>query len=81
MSENKETKIQKRIPVDKTSSAEICHRIERLCSEIDPYSPLSEEVIAELKLLGVENFENPFSLTNHLLQLLDKYQADVKKLQ
>ncbi|MCB9062777.1 MAG: hypothetical protein H6622_14745 [Halobacteriovoraceae bacterium] len=75
MSEIKEREIHKRNKSQKINhDSTYLERISKLCNEIDPYQPLSNEVLRELNDLGIKDTQNPFSITNQLLQILDKLQ-------
>lgn len=49
-------------------------QLKRLCLELDPYAPISEELKKDLKSLGVSEFDDPFALTNELLKILDHFE-------
>ena len=46
--------------------------LKEICADIDPFRPLSEELTLKLQEIGVQELEDPFKLTNHLLRTLEE---------
>jgi len=51
-----------------------------LCQNLDPYSPLSEKAKSKLLGHGINEFDNPFTITNKLLLLLEDSISEQLKL-
>lgn len=49
-----------------------------LCKLINPYEKLSKDTRDELFNLGIVNFEDPFSITNELLILMEELEEKIK---
>jgi hypothetical protein len=49
--------------------------LQKLCKELDPFSPIPEESRKILENFGIKNFSNPFLLTKELLLLLENEYA------
>ncbi len=45
-------------------------RLSKLCLELDPYQPLTEAQKDELAYFDIRCWDNPFALTNEMLQKL-----------
>lgn len=50
-----------------------------ICDELDPYSPISEEMKARLSNLFITEYFDPFALTNKLLVLLEDSLEEMEK--
>jgi hypothetical protein len=46
-------------------------RLKYLCDHLDPYSPLDENFKTELSYFKIDNYRDPFDLTNKLLKLME----------
>lgn len=56
-------------------------KLNALASDLDPYQPISVEVQAELKNLGVVVLDDPFALTNQLVVILEDTIDELQKLE
>lgn len=57
-------------------------KLQFLCNDYDPYQPdsISNESLNIVKEFDLEEYlPNPFVFTNHLLQILDKYQTQLSE--
>jgi len=55
--------------------------LNRLCLKLDPYKPVSKEHQNLLKAFNIEDFYDPFKVTNQLLVLLENYIEELHSLQ
>jgi hypothetical protein len=53
-------------------------QLSKLCDELDPYLPLSDEIKQKLESFGITEFMDPFTITNKLLVLLDEVNNELK---
>jgi|GEM_PF-2224255 len=71
------------IQLKKLTLCELNNRAETLqniCAELDPYSPLKESDIEQLKALGFENIDDdPFRLTNQLILKMEDTLEEIQK--
>ena len=54
--------------------------LKELCDTLDPYLPICLETKEELLALGVKDLDNPFSITNQLLLLMEDSIIELQKL-
>ncbi len=54
-----------------TELSSIIKELNSLCSELDPYQPLSNEMKKSLSKYGVFDEDNPFVITNKLVFILE----------
>ena len=52
-----------------------------LCLKLDPYKSVSDEQKKILKEYNIEDFHDPFKVTNQLLLLLENYIEELHNLQ
>jgi len=45
--------------------------LQKICQDLDPYAPLSNEVKCELQRFGIYEFTDPFTITNQLLVTME----------
>ncbi len=54
--------------------------LKELCQDLDPYSPLTDLTKSKLQAFGIKDLENPFTITNQLLLLLENAISEQLKL-
>jgi hypothetical protein len=52
-----------------------------ICNELNPYSPMSNELKKRLREFNIMEFEDPFKITNALLMLLEDSINELHLLQ
>ncbi len=56
-------------------------KLERLCQEVDPFIPLSEELKNELSLFGIINWRDPDHLTKQIILMFEDSVKELRDLQ
>ena len=52
-----------------------------LCNDLDPYLPIPDDMKIMLKNYGIEDFYDPFDITNQLLLLLENSIEELRRLE
>ena len=54
--------------------------LNQLCANLDPYATIDEEEIKVLKKFNIQNWQDPFKLTNQLVLLLEDSIEELHRL-
>ena len=55
-------------------------QLREICDQLDPYRPLSPEMQQQLQQFGINDFSDPFQITNQLLLLLEDTLTELHNL-
>jgi hypothetical protein len=55
---------------------QVIQKLRTLCSQLDPFSPLSPENESFLRQIGIKDLENPYELTNQLVKMMEDLIED-----
>jgi hypothetical protein len=55
-------------------------RLKVICNELNPYLPISEDMKNQLLEFGIEDFSDPFKITNTLIFALENYMEELNLL-
>lgn len=55
-------------------------KLEKLCQEVDPFTPLSDELINELSMVGIEKWRDPDHLTKQIILMFEDSVNELRDL-
>lgn len=55
-------------------------QLKEICDQLDPYQPLSPAMQQQLQQFGINDFSDPFQITNQLLLLLEDTLTELHNL-
>jgi hypothetical protein len=55
-------------------------KLEKLCQEVDPFIPLTEELRIELSMFGIENWRDPDHLTKQIILMFEDSVKELRDL-
>lgn len=55
-------------------------KLEKLCQEVDPFIPLTEELKNELSMFGIENWRDPDHLTKQIILMFEDSVKELRDL-
>ncbi len=55
-------------------------QLNNICNTLNPYGPISTPMQEELSQFGIDDIDNPFTVTNKLILLLENSVDDLNKL-
>ena len=55
-------------------------KLEKLCQEVDPFTPLSDELINELAMVGIEKWRDPDHLTKQIILMFEDSVNELRGL-
>ena len=55
-------------------------KLEKLCQEVDPFIPLTEELKIELSMFGIENWRDPDHLTKQIILMFEDSVKELRDL-
>lgn len=56
-------------------------KLEKLCQEVDPFIPLSDELRNELSMFGIVNWRDPDHLTKQIILMFEDSVKELRDLQ
>lgn len=56
-------------------------KLEKLCQEVDPFIPLSDELKNELSMFGIVNWRDPDHLTKQIILMFEDSVKELRDLQ
>jgi hypothetical protein len=55
-------------------------KLEKLCQEVDPFIPLTEELKIELSMFGIEHWRDPDHLTKQIILMFEDSVKELRDL-
>ncbi|MFT6070044.1 MAG: archaellum component FlaC [Bacteriovoracaceae bacterium] len=55
-------------------------KLEKLCQEVDPFIPLTEELKNELSMFGIETWRDPDHLTKQIILMFEDSVKELRDL-
>ncbi len=55
-------------------------KLEKLCQEVDPFIPLTDELKNELSMFGIENWRDPDHLTKQIILMFEDSVKELRDL-
>ncbi|HLE12992.1 MAG: hypothetical protein A2504_17745 [Bdellovibrionales bacterium RIFOXYD12_FULL_39_22] len=52
-----------------------------ICNELNPYLPIPEHIKKKLQMVRIDNFSDPFEITNRLVVILEDSVEELQALQ